>query len=367
MRLKSILFASLLMFSLLFSAGMLSAEDAATTKTFDPYAKVLMHVGYTGQTKELTGGDADYDLNYAMSPFSRFGGKFTLGNVKAHVELGVNGAQTGNNVYTRLLYLTYTFGWGELLVGQTYTPYTMLSPTVSNHSFAFGWGSSYDGRLPQIKFTVGGFHAAFIVPNTGVLAGNEVVMLPKIALGYKLKSGIFTLAPGFAFNVVEADDNGSNIDKEEFLFSLVAYLHAIVKADAFQAKLNFAYTMNPDAFGMYNAISVIAGSANGNLGTYEVDGDGKVENTHQVNAMLILSYKLNNTMAIGAGGAYIVTINDQWGENDGQFMAYLQFRWKASKNLSVVPEFAWFDYMKDNTGAKQGGVSYLGIGVIAAI
>ena len=89
------------------------------TAEFNPYASVRIGTFWQTYTPsdamEAAGADDDSDLVMELGNYSRFGAKFMTGDIAGRVEFGLKG--DADAVYHRLLYGTWDFGGGTLLVG----------------------------------------------------------------------------------------------------------------------------------------------------------------------------------------------------------------------------------------------------------
>jgi len=105
----------------------------------------------------------DDEMSYLLQSNSRIGANVKWGNVGGRFEYGHS--STAN---LRLLYGTWNFGAGTLLLGQDYGPYFYLISGLCGPGGAecngIGFGSIYTGRTPQIKLIFGGLQVAIERP-----------------------------------------------------------------------------------------------------------------------------------------------------------------------------------------------------------
>ena len=94
--------------------------------------------------------ESDRDTEWSVNPGARIGAKVKKGDVGGGFEYG----QT-TTVNLRLLYGTWNFGAGQLLVGQTYTPCNLI---ISNEAYFAGIfaanGVLYESRRPMIQRSI---------------------------------------------------------------------------------------------------------------------------------------------------------------------------------------------------------------------
>jgi len=336
----------------LFSAGMVFAQDVPD-KQLDPYFQLRFQAGVTHTSSErnvATTGQNDTDFSEKVMVTSRAGLKGQNGKIKGHLEIGLKGNTDANALYLRHLYGTYDAGFATLLIGQTYNPYYMPSSCVSDDLANNGFGSGYDGRLPQIKLTKSNAYIAFIEPSTsnaldgsgGALAGSSIdVFFPKTAIGYEFKTDMIDIGPGIAYNGTKVNDPTSTVDGE-WVHSVIGYVHGKVRAGDFNVQFNGYGGINTGDFG----ISGVPTSNAAISGT-------SLENTVAFAGYVELGYNISgNILTIGSGGAYAK--NDVNDKADSQYMIFGQICMPVEKNFIVSPNVVYKDYLKSASGAKQG-------------
>jgi len=111
------------------------------------------------------GPEGDDEFAYLLQSNSRIGANVKWGNIGGRFEYGHT--TTAN---LRLLYGTWNFGAGTLLVGQDYGPYFYLVSGLcgpgGGECNGIGFGSIYSGRNPQLKLIFGGLQVAIVKPQT---------------------------------------------------------------------------------------------------------------------------------------------------------------------------------------------------------
>ncbi|MCP4711474.1 MAG: hypothetical protein GY869_22870, partial [Planctomycetes bacterium] len=177
---------------------------------------------------------------------SRFGAK-----VKAN-DNGIGGRfEYGTGVNLRLLYGTWDFGGGTLLIGQDYTPSCSGNAWISNQVWGVDndliwYGMPYIGRQPQIKLKVGGLQFALSKPKLGDIAGGtEVAKLPMIEVSYEVKTDMFFFRPYAGFNTYEIEAT-----EDETITSWLGGFTFGVTPGAFFVKGGAYYSLNPQSYGI---------------------------------------------------------------------------------------------------------------------
>ena len=333
---------------------------------FKPYASLRVITGWYDYTGNETGGQDDEDLWWELGDFSRFGGKFTIGDLGGHVEFGLKGDGIGgNSAYTRLLYGTWDFGGGNLIVGQDYNPYTFIAAQIAprdavgtgtgtkrvidGENYFIGYGCLWDSRQPQVRLEMDcGFYVSLIQPETAssvagftIPAGvgvDEDTTLPKMCVGYEFKGEGFVLNPGFAYNTYELEIDALNW--EEDIDSYLLYLTG--KAGVGQAELQWSlhYGQNLGDFGIWSREDAAYA---------HIDVDGDVEDSDSYGGYVQVAFPLDPaTITLGVG--YVQSENDVVGDDEDEQMSYfIQAKIPLADTFWVVPEFSYYDQMENGT------------------
>jgi len=378
MKLRS-LFATIL--AVVFSTGMLFAQDAPAKK-ISPYAQIRYQIGVHSTSKELnakTTGERDTDLMNDLLATTRVGANFKNGKFKGKVELGLKGANAGNAVYMRQAWFSYDMGFANILMGQTYTPYAFFSSDKAYDDGFNGFGSTYDGRLPQIKVSAMGASLTLVTPSTkNMIKSKDAVdadysddanlifavdavkstsassidaIMPKIVLSYEYKNSMFSVGPGFAINAVKFDsDKAASAAKAldgETLVSWLAYVHGTVNVADFYAKINASYAQNGGDFGL------CASKTAATYATINADGDA-FENTYSMEGYIELGYKVMGA-TVAAGVGYLRADNDLYEAADAQLAYFGEVIIPVTKNFTVTPVVHYYDFLKDASDTKEQG------------
>ncbi|MDW7644053.1 MAG: hypothetical protein SCI25_03320 [Desulfuromonadales bacterium] len=289
--------------------------------------------------------DADSDVNWELQSNSRIGGKFNHGAIGGRFEFG-----TGVNV--RLLYGTWDFGKGTVVVGQDYTPYIFSSWEVANVDNGFaGLGDTYDGRQPQIRVDMeNGFFVAAIKNNAQELKADREegstddydFRLPKLAVGYMHDVGYMAYGATLAYQTF--DLNNDSVD------SYMAAFNWKTNAGSMALQGNLFYGQNLGDFGM---------------GDYVGDGFGSYDEVSDEDASSYGGYvqaaqKFGKVLGV-VGVGYQADDSDAYAEKDEQFGYFVQAHIPLAENFNVIPHYTVYDLMDDVNGNDEGDLYFAGI------
>ena len=322
---------------------------------FQPYGSMRLAVGWW-DVDFNDDADSDYDtIMVELGDFSRFGAKWTGEELSGHVEFGLKGdGRGGNSAYSRLLYGTWKFDGGSLMVGQNYDPYTFISDQMAprlkelggNHAeidaenYFIGYGCLWDSRQPQVKLTLdSGLYFAAIQPDTddgGLDVDHGDADLPKLCVGWEIKGDNLFLNPGFAYNSIEASKEG--IMEEEDLDSWLCYLNGKFALGPADIKGSIHYGQNLGNFGLWNREAAAYA---------KVDGDD-FEDSDCYGGYIQLAFPLDPaTITLGVG--YTESENDAYGDGDedDQMSYFVNAKIPFADNFWVIPEFSYYDHGDD--------------------
>jgi hypothetical protein len=268
----------------------------------------------------IDGHDGDDDLLWAQQGNSRIGA-----NVKFNDEIGGR-FEMSDAMGKRMLYGTYKFGAGELLIGQTYTPSALF---YSNSVFdgdgdLLGVGEHYDGRLQMIQLKMGGFKVALIRPNVDGVGDVETdVTLPKVEVAYAFKSDMF-FADAFAgYQTFELD--GGALDPSFDIDAYVAGIGGGVNLGPVYIKASAHIGQNLGDFGNYNPLGF-------DTGAVIVGGD--VRDTDAFGALAVVGFNVSEKLVIEGGVGYVNYEKDIAGTQDETGMQYY-----VNATINIAPGF----------------------------
>lgn len=335
----------------------------------------------------------DADLWWGMQYNARIGANVKWGNIGGRFEYGhlnTEGSSTGaDTAHVRLLYGTWNFGPGTLLIGQDYTPYfytvsSQCGPSNGDCS-GIGFGSLYGGRQDQIKLVFGGFQVALLQPQiiTGGLSTTAPYTtpqdtdrtFPKIEASYNFNLGPANLFVGGGYNTMDAVYVvGANQEKEISVDSWVIGLGAKVPIGPFYINGALQYGQNPGNYGWAQNNPVLL---TGIAGDSNPLNQSSTEDLTVWTAALVAGFNLTSTFSLEAGwfhvdastntNAALTTAAIPYGLDASATLDayYIMATWSPAKNVFIVPEIGFINYhsLKIDTqpDVDLGNMMYFGI------
>jgi len=331
--------------------------------------------------------DEDAGLTWQLQDNSRIGAKVAAGNIGGTFEYGNNpgvyapGVASTPTVFeatrVRLIFGTWNFGAGTLLVGQDYTP---LFFPISDQCGLIGgdcgmifWGTMYTGRIPQLKLIMGGFQVALLNQNApagkvaavaGATAFEQDYETPEIEASYTFNLGPVALMVGGFYKTYDDIAWGATIGEKSYSIDSWAGTIAMKSAfGPFYVNAQFNYGKNIGDNGMTADLLY-------KTGRYIAATDS-IEDATYLGGALILGFKLTDAWKFEGGIGYMKGDTDTGINSDAEqdtLFYYLQAMWSPAKNVFIVPEFGWVDYGKNDvttagvtTSTDLGSAWYLGI------
>lgn len=349
--------------------GILMADTSILpVKQFDPYAMIKIYYGYHKSSPEA--GESELDLNYGLQLNSRIGAKIDIDNIRTQFELGLDSA--GSKASLRLAFGVFELGGIRFTVGQNYTPYCW--PAIGDYvedNNIIGFGTSYDGRLPQIKLDKAGFYISFITPGRNTTRINETstvadtsVLMPKTSIGYDYISGATIAGAGAACNITGINDPAKAYDNEKII-SWIGYLHANIDTGSFILRGNFAYGQNTGNFGLYNVTNTDRMPATF-ASTVYVDSD-RFSNTRTIEGYINPQLRATPALLLSCGAGFARADNPEYAEADLQIAYFADIKYDITRNFSIMPSFTFRDFRNDRDGNKQGSEYYAGTQLMVSI
>ncbi len=336
-------------------AGMSLAMAAPAFAGAQFYGSMRYDTFYITQKSDggqnAAGKDNATTLQNELAGNSRFGAKFDEGNLFGQVELGIKG-YSSNDIYTRLMYGTYKFNGGSLLIGQTYDPWTMFSDQAFNADNGnIGFGALYDSRQPQIKLTFSGFYIALVDTHTGSALNTGDLMqveIPKVGIGYDGKAGPVSFGGGFAYQTYK--EKNAAIGFDENINSYLVYGRVAVDVSPVTVKAQVHYGQNLSNFGIAGRSQAAA----------TLSSSGGVDNTDCYGGFVQVGAKVAPVASVNAGVGY--TSDKMAGTKYNQTTVFVNAPIEIAKGFHVVPEFDYFHYNHPtasglaNTGMPSQGL-----------
>jgi len=384
------------------------ASTAAVARTIpgaqNSKASVVGSPGLDRPAITPTSAMDDSELSWLLQGNSRIGANVKWGNVGGRFEYG-----SGPNL--RLLYGTWNFGSGTLLVGQDYGPYFYLVSGLCGPGGAecngIGFGSIYTGRTPQIKLIFGGLQVGFERPeiqqtfqfayptgNNNVFPGLATIAqsnapvasslyttggisaatagqtdydqtLPRLAASYTFNLGPAQIFVGGIYNTYTQHFTVNNQDQKHDVDSWLLGAGTKMAFGPFYVNATLQYGQNPNNaagpwFTLYPSVNL-----------YNPTTD-KSEDADYMAGQLILGFKLTDSMVFEGGVIWqsgevkdvgATTSGQKWSQDTWSY--YIGFGWSPVKNVFIVPELGVIDYNKlkfdNNNDISYGKLTWFGI------
>ena len=334
----------------------------AMAADWDFYGSSRVYTGWLDTSKEKSGlGVDDAGLIWNQQTNSRIGAKVKAGVIGGRYEHGYSG--TAN---TRLLFGTWNFGAGTLLVGQDYTPIdtfwsNMVGPTGGDNS-GISYGAPYSGRQDQLKLKIAGFQVALISSNaagaaaTGSGANDKDVTLPRMEASYMGKFGPVTIKPYFGYQTYEEAVIAGTTETSYDVDAYVLGLFAKVNFGPVEIAANGYVGTNPGNYGLSQDI-VLKNASFANNDVQDVDTLGMIG---------VVKFKVSDMIKLQAGYGYISNELDLAGTTttDTTTIFYVQANVSPAKGFYIVPEIGFIDYgdreVSGQADTKLGDKSYFG-------
>jgi hypothetical protein len=300
---------------------------------------------------QTPGSTSDTDTTWDLQANSRIGAKVSGGDVGGRFEYG-----SGPNL--RLLYGTWNFGAGTLIVGQDYTPLNELGSKQvwGDDNGLKKEGMTYHSRRGQIKLRFGGFDLAFVTPNpqatlldtvgATVTSADNDTTLPQIAMAYKFSSDRFSVKPYLGWATYDFTTCVTSATQQESVDSLVYGV---------SGKVNYGPA--------YFLANLFAGSNIGNMGigTRTLSNavinaaNGKIVDNDSLAYAAIVGFKANDMFTIEGGYGHISSEVDVLGvkTEDTAFSYYINTTITLAPGVIIVPEIG----IQSNDELKSGGVT----------
>ncbi len=344
----------------------------------------------------VDGNQGDDEFAYLLQSNSRIGANVKWGNIGGRFEYGHT--TTAN---LRLLYGTWNFGAGTLLVGQDYGPYFYLVSGLcgpgGGECNGIGFGSIYSGRNPQLKLIFGGLQVAIVKPaqvasfapsaalvtafgggtplnaNSAIFANNQTTAgtgfvdvdftFPKLEASYTFNLGPAQLFFGGIWNKYTEVYNIAGVETENDVDGWALGAGTKMSFGPFYVNATAQYGRNVNNSGsgpvtMFPTVQFYAPNAIPAAGILAGDS----EDADYMAAQLILGFKLTDSMVFEGG---VVWQNGEYDDvEQTTWVYYIGFGWSPAKNVFIVPEFGIIDYKKLETSAGDvdfGDLTWFGI------
>jgi hypothetical protein len=316
--------------------------------------------GVMPPSKDTTNIDEHLQTN------SVFGMNASSGDLTGKVELGLGAA----GVTTRLLYGSYKYGFGKVLVGQDYNNYYVGSASVVLDDNAHkSYGALWDTRQPQLKVTLNnGLYIAFIQPTATVGSGlSTKILMPKTNVGYEGKVGAFAFGTGVVGQKYQETYVASTATAAQItdgVTSVLGYIHGTLGIGAAEIKFNLGYGRNTGNMGFTNANATATNKLVRIAATATAAAQNK--NTNTLEGFVQAKYTVSPTLAINTGIGYVSDTNDTFQtaatataaavgkKADNRLMAYANVPVGLGKGFTVIPEVAFVNQLDEKNSNVKG-------------
>jgi hypothetical protein len=372
---KTLLLALVLGLAVMFAVPAFAFKiESAKDNNFYFGGIMMTDIGAWSRSKELAPGNKSDRTEFFLNvpQHSRIRGSVEVGQVGGFFELRMAGdrATTAANYFggaeaveSAKLYGWYKFGNCTLLAGKTdghvfsVVSGQNLGLLTAGHVAGFGWGTIYDNRDTQIRFSqdiskVFGYDISLVQPQyyTDSTIRSFPVM-PMIAAKLRMNFGVVSLMPAGYYQSVKWENLPAGYDDN--MTSWYTVLPVKVTAGAFTGIFQVGYGQNiasplalESGFQQYQRVA------------------GKVKNTTGLNGFFDLAFNAGPVIPhlyVGYDKAENtdVYVGDKY---NVRMMYGASVNWKIADSFYIVPEFTYYDYGKNPTvkGNPDIGKEWLG-------
>jgi hypothetical protein len=354
---------------------------AATTMAaeWDFYGSARMATFYVQDDPAddpVVDGSSSDNLNWDLQGNSRIGANVKFNDsIAGRFEYGHSSSPA--NVSLRLLYGTYNFDGGQLLVGQSYTPSVSFysNSVYDGDGDLLGVGQFYNGRQPMIQLSMGGFKVALIKPVVSdsiigrvaagdpspdtykAIKGTSEVKLPKIEVSYAYKTDQFFVDVFGGYQTYDLDRDADLLNDaiSESIDSWVAGIGGGANFGAMFLKAGVHISQNQGQYGAYNP-------AANKMFDEEIFTDSELIDDDGFGYLVVLGYKASDSITLEAGYGFEKHELDVSGsQEDETAQYYANLTYTIAPGFFVVPEIGMIDRKDNNFGTDSGDITYGGI------
>jgi len=365
---------------MLAALAMVAAFTASAMADVSLYGSARFNTYSVDTDKEFSGLNFDTrDTQWRMGNLSRFGAIFKGDTVGGRFELDARNGSKGTyspdtdttgasglgNMRLRLLYGTWNFGSGELLIGQNYPLYNFA---ISSIAYTTGGLQPYGGvayadpRVSQIRVTFGNLKVAFITPYTAKDGYDGAApddydyttepKLPKVEVEYDLKFDpmAFQLVAGYqSYDALNSAEDSKSIDSW-----VIAGAGKVHFGPAY-INLALSYRVNGGNYGVWTAVNEDAQWS-----------DGDFQDAKTFGAVGAIGWKINDMFTVEASAGYLSADYDNLGSAEDTARSYgFLAQIHLAPGVMIQPEFVVLDKdkIKDAAGQEfdQGKQTAIGV------
>jgi hypothetical protein len=254
----------------------------------------------------------------------------------------------------RLLYGTYNFGAGQLLLGQEYAPSTSFysNSVYDSDGDLLGVGQFYIGRVPMIQVKIADFKLALMKPNVANTLGGTGTesKMPRIEASYKFKTDAFFVDVFGGYQ--SYDELGTSIG-DQSVSSYVVGVGGGADFGPVYLKAGVHLSQNQGQYGAYNPAGM---SDEAQIVT------GQLKDMDGVGYLAVVGFKANDALTIEAGyGSEKNELDVDNSKADETVQYYLNLSYTITPGFFVVPEIGKIDFKEDAAGNDEGDFTYAGL------
>ncbi|MBW1642567.1 MAG: porin [Deltaproteobacteria bacterium] len=340
------------LFILFVAVAMVAAftVPAAADAEWNFYGSARMTTFYVDDDPDTVGVDSDAGTVWAQQGNSRIGAK-----VKFNDEIGGR-FEMSDSFGKRLLYGTYNFGGGELLLGQSYTPVTYFysNSVMNGDGDLLNIGQFYEGRQPmiQLKFPFGLKFAAVTPTGTTVAGYDTDVVLPKLELSYGFKTDLFFIDVFGGYQTIDLESPAG----DESIDAIVYGIGGGANIGPVYFKLGAHQGQN---LGNFASVWDQVGGRNMGAGS-----DGlTVTDNDAMGYLAVVGFKAGDAATIELGYGYEEFDSNLAGEQaDETSQYYVNATINITKGFFLVPEIGLVDRSESEVaGVEEGDITYFGL------
>lgn len=323
-------------------------------------------------------GSSSDELEWGLQGNSRIGA-----NVKFNDQIGGR-FEYGSGPNLRLLYGTYNFDGGQILLGQQYAPSTSFysNSVYDGDGDLLGVGQFYIGRVPMVQLKMAGFKVALITPTSGASMGGVVTServypsefdslwadpadipyvdvaastspeytWPKIEVSYQYKADQFFLDVFGGYQTYkELDTSIGSKDVDAYVLGFGGGFDF----GAMYLKAGLHFSQNQGNYGAYNPAGMVDES---------VIANGKVIDNDGFGYLVVLGYKASDAVTLEAGyGSEENELDMAGAHKDQTVQYYANLSYTITPGFFIVPEIGFIDFKNSASGSDQGDFTYGGL------
>jgi len=338
-------------------AALVLVAGYANAAEWNFYGSARVNTLFTDSETVAVGGIGTVDVTQfamALQGNSRIGA-----NVKVSDELSGR-FEFSSGVATRLLYGTWNFGAGALVIGQAYTPLQMLQSNQmwNGDNDLVGQGGVYAGRAAQLKLVFGDFQVAAIAPSANITAVTDIAFvssentMPRIEASYGFKMNNFKAKVAGGYNTQEVTTATSVLDVDSWVAAI-------------NASANFgALSIAGAAYTGVNSNQIMAANPGGLLaGNGALNGVGGVTGTAILDDdcmgfSIIGGYKVSDMLGLEIGYGKAEVERDTVIASDEVTVYYAQAVITLAPGVFIVPEFGVIDNEEIGIAGTVNEINY---------